>query len=225
MRIVSTMLLSLAAASLQAQAPADDQTAAAMAVLRAVFPVEVEAALALSAAPEHLRAGATVYVYRPEGFVKQRTGTNGFSCLVNRDAFLYGAAAFKPTCWDAVGEHTYLPVMLTVGKLLATGASAQAISDTITARFATGVFRAPEVGGVAYMLAGDIALDPTTGRVTRQLFPGHFMFYTAGVTTAQLGVTPASTAADATLPFVFAGGAGGRHGLDYIIVLHPAVAR
>lgn len=43
-----------------------------------------ETALALSAAPEHLRVGATVYVFTREGYVKTREGTNPFSCIVNQ---------------------------------------------------------------------------------------------------------------------------------------------
>jgi hypothetical protein len=208
-----------------AQDRGNDPVAAAMAVVNVVLPPEAEEALALSAAPAHLRAGATVYVYGTTGFKRARTGTNGFSCLVNRDAFFYGASEFKPTCWDAGGEQTYLPVMLAVGELLAAGTSHKGIEAAIAAGFTAGKFKAPSAGGVAYMLAGDVEVDAKTGRVTRQVFPGHYMFYATGVTNAQLGFTADAARADATLPFVFAAGAGGTHGLGYIIAVPGDVHR
>ncbi|MGE4064705.1 MAG: hypothetical protein AB7E79_15170 [Rhodospirillaceae bacterium] len=78
--------------------------------LNATFPREVEIALALSGGPAHLRDGAAVYVYGAKGFEKVKDGTNGFTCLVNRDGFFYGTENFKPTCWDAEGKTSYVPV-------------------------------------------------------------------------------------------------------------------
>ena len=40
--------------------------------------------LAMDAAPSHISEHATVYVLGPKGYVKARSGTNGFSCLVER---------------------------------------------------------------------------------------------------------------------------------------------
>jgi hypothetical protein len=68
------------------------------------------------------------------------------------------------------------------------------------------------------MLAGDVEVDHATGRVTKQVFAGHYMFYGAGATSDQLGYSAQAANADPTLPFVFSGGAGGSHGLSYIIV-------
>lgn len=187
-------------------------------VLRTVFPRDTEINLALSGAPTHLRDGATVYAYGAKGFEKVRTGSNGMTCLLNRDAFFYGASQFKPTCWDEPGSTTYVPVMLKVGELLAANQSPEAIRAAIDAGFAQRQFRAPTTGGVAYMLAGDLELDLKTGAVLRQAYPGHYMFYAIGATNTQLGTTRAAREKDPTLPSVFAGGAGGAQGLTYIIV-------
>jgi hypothetical protein len=199
-----------------------DEAVGAMAALNVVLPRAAEERLALSAAPEHLRAGATVYVYGRGGFEQTRRGTNGFTCLVNRDAFFYGAAEFKPTCWDSKGVTTYVPVMLKTGELLARGESYGAIKAAIDAGFAANTFHAPKSGGIAYMLAGDVAVDAATGTISKQVFPGHYMFYANDATNAQLGYTRDAGKADPTLPFVATAGAGADHGLTYLIAVPGA---
>ena len=47
-------------------------------------------ALALSAAPATLTAGAEVYVRHDGHFVKERTGSTGVACIVARDARMSG---------------------------------------------------------------------------------------------------------------------------------------
>jgi len=140
---------------------AQEKAAEAMAKLNVVLPRAEEEKLALSGSPEHLRAAATLYIFGKNGFEKARTGTNGFTCLLNRDAFFYGVPQFKPTCWDRVGATTYLPVMLKTGEMLAHGQSFEAIKAAIDAGFANSTFRAPDAGGVAYMLAGDNSTLPS----------------------------------------------------------------
>jgi hypothetical protein len=219
--LIATLMTSAAACG-------QDKGVEAMTKLNVVLPRAAEEALALSAAPEHLRAAATVYVYGLNGFERARAGSNGFTCLVNRDAFFYGAAQFKPTCWDVVGEATFVPVMLAVGELLARGDSLEAIRAAIEAGFDSDTFRAPTIGGVAYMLAGDVELDTATGAVVKQAFPGHYMFYAVGAGSGQLGSTADALRNDPAQPFVFAAGAGGSRGLTYIIAVpgsthaHPA---
>jgi hypothetical protein len=215
MRIALTVAIALMSARAFA---ADVDTRAA---LNIILPPEREAELALSAAPAHLRAQATVYVYGPKGFEIAREGHNGFTCLVNRDGFFYGGDAVKPTCWDPAGTDSYVPVMLRVGELLAKGEDIAAIRADIDTGFAAGRFHKPKRTGIAFMLAGDITVDKT-GAVTKQNFPGHFMFYAPGVTNADIGFSAAAAKAGANLPSIFAGGAGGSN-LGYLIVVpyHP----
>jgi len=191
---------------------ADTRTA-----LNIIFPIERETSLALSGAPEHLRGQATVYVFGAKGFTKRRSGKNGFTCLLNRDGYFYGSAAFKPTCWDAEGALSYVPVMLRVGELLAAGKSAEDSKADIAAGFREGRFQRPRRTGVAYMLAGDIELD-AVGTITKQAFPGHYMIYAPGVTSGDLGYSQDAAKSNASLPFIFAGGAGGDE-LAYLITV------
>jgi hypothetical protein len=187
-------------------------------VLKTVFNAEVETKLALSGAPEHLRAGATVYVFDKTGYTKTREGSNGFTCLLNRDSFLYASAAFKPTCWDAAGTDSYVPVMLDVGRMLAVGSGIEEVRDAIAAGFKAGRYRSATRTGIAYMVAGDLNLDLSTGAVAKTVFPGHYMIYAPGVTNADVGHSPEASKTNPSLPFVFSSGAGGSE-LGYLITV------
>lgn len=204
-----------ASALVMLSSPALAQDAADFSQITLILPREADIALALSAAPPHLRDGATVYVFTQDGYELAREGSNGFTCFNNRDAFFYGANNLKPTCWDAAGRDSYVPVMLDVGAMLAAGTPHEEIKAEIESGFASGRYREPSRSGVAYMLAGDVRVDGR-GAVTEQVFPGHYMVYAPNVTNADLGYDREAGRADASLPFIYAGGAGGAR-LGYII--------
>ena len=147
-----------------------------------LMPPDREAALALSAAPEHLRAGATVYVLQAHGFVKVKEGTNGFTCAVNRDHPLNQ----KPTCWDREGSETILPKVLRIGDLLMQGKPMEEINAEIVEGFRTGKYISPRRPGVAYMLSnGNRDYNPRTGKV--DVFPPHVLFYAPNLTNQDIG--------------------------------------
>jgi len=182
------------------------------------LPQEMEIKMALGAAPEHLREDATVYVFEENGYHKIRTGGNGFTCMVNRDGNQNGDNDLKPTCWDAEGSRTIVPVMLRVGELIASSATAEEIRQDIESGFASGTFTSPQKAGIAYMLKGDIAFDPNTQQVTDTVFPPHYMIYSPGVSNADVGMNIEGPASEFALPSVYAGYSGGAH-TAYIIVL------
>src|SRR5215469_15628713 len=127
-----------------------------------LLPREKEIELALSAAPEHLRKGAGVYVLERNGFFRVRESTNGFTCIVNRDHPL----SLKPVCFDAEGTATILPKILRVGELLMQGVPMSEIDKEITEGFHTGKYISPRRAGVAYMLSSDIRnYNPRTGKI------------------------------------------------------------
>lgn len=153
--------------------------------------------MALAAAPPHLRAGAAVYVLERNGFVLARPGTNGFSCIVNRDHPLNR----KPTCYDAEGTATILPKVLRVGELLMKGTPLTTINDELREGFRTGKYISPRRAGVAYMLSGDVRVyNPQTRTVGT--FPPHIMFYAPNITNADIGTTPEALATDPHVPQV-----------------------
>ncbi len=162
-----------------------------------VLPRAQEMELALSAAPEQLRPGAGVYVLEDHGYVQVRSSSNGFTCIVNRDA----PKAIKPTCYDAEGTATIIPKVLRVGEMLMQGKSAGEIDAMEEEGFRDGTFIAPRRPGVAYMLSEHIRNeDPATGQTSG--FPPHIMFYAPNLTNADLGVTPEAMRAYPFLPFI-----------------------
>lgn len=184
-----------------------------------LLPREQEIELAASAGPEHLRKDASVYVFGKKGYEKARAGTNGFTCLVNRDGAQSGDMTLRPTCWDKEGSQTIVPVMLRVGELLAQGKSAAEIKRDIEAGFVDGRFHEPRKTGIAYMLSGDVKkFDSKTGKVVTLDFPPHYMIYAPGVTNADIGMTSEGYRINPSLPQVYAGYSGGSH-TAYVIVL------
>ncbi len=183
-----------------------------------LLPEAKEIQLALEAAPEHLRADATVYVFGHDGYRRVRTGTNGFTCLVNRDGNQAGDNDLKPTCWDAEGSRTIVPVMLRVGELIARSASAEDIKQDVESGFASGRFESPRKAGIAYMLRGDLHFDPKAHQITKTPAPAHFMIYAPGVSNADIGLTARDPTSRFALPSVYTGYSGGTR-TGYIIVL------
>lgn len=178
----TTLILSMALAGALGLSGSPALTAANMSPAVRIYQREQEVALALSAAPAPLRAHAAVYVLTGSGFVKDRDGTNGFTCIVNRD----GPHNEKPTCYDAVGSKYILPVDLRTGALLLRGVSTERIRAEILARFHNGTYHVAARPGVAYMLSDhNQDYDPQTGRTI--IFPPHVMFYAPYLTNKDIG--------------------------------------
>jgi hypothetical protein len=147
-----------------------------------LLPPDQEMQMALDALPAHLQAGAGVYVLESRGFVRVRESRNHFTCIVNRDAPLNR----KPTCYDAEGTATILPVVLRVGELLMQRVPLDRIRAEIKAGFKKGTFVSPRRAGVAYMLSGEVRVyDPATKRFGS--FPPHVMFYAPNLTDDDIG--------------------------------------
>lgn len=178
---------------------------------------EQEIELALKAAPVHLRQDATIFVFGKNGYEKIRTGSNGFNCMVNRDGLQSGDSSVHPTCWDAEGSRTILPVMLRVGELLAQGKSAADIKRDIDEGFAQGRFHSPTKAGIAYMLAGDVKFDQKSGQLSTVAFPPHYMIYAPGVTNSDIGISGEALKQTPGLPFIYSGYSGGTQ-TAYLIV-------
>lgn len=151
-----------------------------------LLPREREIELALSAAPEHLRAEATVYVWQRGGYVKARAGTNGFSCLVHKE----DGGGIGPICYDAEGSQTTLLADFRRAQLIEAGKDPAEVARLINEEYKAGKLLAPRKPGVAYMLSHDFRQhNPKTGAL-EQVFPPHVMFYAPYMKNADIGALP-----------------------------------
>ncbi len=182
---------------------------AAESPLPRVLPAECELQLALSALPDHLRDGAAVFGFGESGHELAREGSNGFTCIVNRD----DPYSIKPTCFDAEGTEAIVPKIVEVGRWLRAGRSMAEIQSELEQRFANGDFISPRRPGVAYMLSH---YNRPYNLGTSQLgwFPPHLMFYAPNLTNGDIGFQRGAHTTNRSLPFI---GYQGPHG--YMIVL------
>ena len=143
-------------------------------------PLEIE--LALSAAPTHLRDGATVWVLDTSGYAIAKKGANPFACLVSRRA-----GDLFPVCWDAEGTRSLLPLDVEDAQLRLSGKSGSEIEAIVMERFKSGQYHAPSRAGIAYMLSPIRYRIDEHGGVTRTTSNPHLMFYGPNLTDSDIG--------------------------------------
>jgi hypothetical protein len=147
-------------------------------------PRDVQIALALAAGPP-VSGGAAVYVLGPKGYEKAREGTNGFTCLVERER----TDTMEPECYDAEGTATTLKARFFVEQERAVGKDEARIADEVAAGYKSGRFSAPHKAGIVYMLSDhNYVFDPGAKQVIH--FPGHLMFYAPYATAKDVGEGP-----------------------------------
>jgi len=162
----------------------DASTLAQVRKIDASTPRDVQFALAVSAGPP-ISDKATVYVLGPQGYEVARQGTNGFSCILERQS----VDTVVPVCYDAEGTATLIPVDEFIEHERARGQADANIAKAVADGYRTGQFKAPRKGGIAYMLSDyNWLIDPKTKKVTH--FPGHLMFYAPNATAEDVGRGP-----------------------------------
>src|SRR5438874_2589762 len=148
----------LGATSLLAQMKSMEERNASSLLKLERMPESLEVRFALSAAPPHLRDAATVYVLDPaKGYVLNRKGINGVSCIVVRSDWQWTNHPFRDdifwaVCYDAEGSKTLLQDYLAAAELRARGMDSKQAHEEITKRFGTAAYPNPARVGVSYML-------------------------------------------------------------------------
>ena len=149
------------------------------------LPREERIKLTESAAPPEISGKATVYLLEPSGYVKIREGTNGFSCLVDRQSPIN----LEPTCFDAEGSATTLLTRLYVEEQRAKGKPEEQIKTEIDDGYKTGNFLAPRKAGIVYMMSDrGYLLVPGTKQIVH--IPPHLMFYAPYAMDKDIGSPP-----------------------------------
>jgi hypothetical protein len=149
--------------------------------LTAISP-EQQIRLAMSAAPLQIAEHATIYVLGPDGYVKTRSGTNGFTCLVERQLI----ETLEPSCYDAEGSETTLQARLYREELRAAKVPEHEIEPRIDDGYKSGRFRAPGKPGFVYMLSThNQVVNDRTNKIIH--VPPHLMFYAPYATERDFG--------------------------------------
>jgi len=182
------------------------------------MPESLEKRFALSALPPHLREGATTYALDPQrGYVVDRKGTNGFSCIVMRTEWSWPQLAFRndifvPICYDDEGSKKMLPVWMDAAKLRAQGLGPRQVSEETMKKFDNGTYQKPGRAGISYMIAPLMRTypSPDATEVVTMSMP-HYMFYAPNVKDSDIGGKPGSP-----YPFALPQGPGPH---DVIILL------
>lgn len=128
-----------------------------------------EIRLAMSAGPPAVSAAADVYVFGADGFERAIRGTNGFSCLVIRQAG--SPEVLAPHCLSPDATTSVLPAKLAEGRLVAEGLTNDEVQSTLLGRFESGDLPIPSGQAYAYMLSSGQRLGPAGS------WRPHFMLY------------------------------------------------
>jgi hypothetical protein len=170
---------------------------------------ETEIALARSAAPEKVSAGATVKILTASGYKVAAQGNNGFVCMVLRGwaaaisttaaerDLVYDAKLRAPHCFDSVASRTVLPLQELQAKLGMEGKGPDQIAKEVQEAYAEGKLPRMEAVAFAYMFSADQNLGLGSGA-----WHPHMMVYAPHYENSMLG----GNEADSGLPVVGNGG-------------------
>jgi hypothetical protein len=164
-----------------------------------------EIALALSAAPATLTAGADVYVWRDGHFAKARAGATGVACMVSRDRRVDGVF---PMCFDPEAARTQMPEEMMRTELKARGLADTAIQQQVDAAFARGTLHHPTKPAIMYMMSSHQLLTVSDAKGTHLVgaWRPHVMIYLPHTSVGQFALGAEDDAGPVSAPFVDAGG-------------------
>ncbi len=154
------------------------------------MPPALETDYALSALPNHLRDGATVYLLDPaKGYYLARKGTNGFSAFVERTDWSRGEFLpdmYAPEGFDSIGSKTLMPIFFEIATMRASGKyTALQLRDIVVKRVKDGIYKAPPRTGICYMLSPLLRTNNGEG-IANMVMP-HYMIYAAYLDDADIG--------------------------------------
>lgn len=163
------------------------------------LPTDMEIELALSALPEDLQANAGIYLLDPEkGYVLHRQGSNGFVTFVGRTStrfyeadwdYDYPADQLIPVAFDEIGAATHMPPWFDLALMRAKGVAPEEAKQRLRNAYADGSYKAPEKGGISYMLAPihRAYMAPEASPEIMTVSYPHYMPYAPHSTAAQVG--------------------------------------
>jgi hypothetical protein len=150
-----------------------------------------EIALARSAAPSSISKDSRVLILTPRGYVIAVNGTNGFTCLVERDwmsAFddpqFWNPKGRGAVCYNPAASRTVLRYDYVRAKLVLAGLSESQIYTRLRALVAKNGLPTPEPGSMSYMMSKHQYLNDAVGN----WYP-HLMFHVPQSEAAHAGAS------------------------------------
>ncbi len=141
-----------------------------------------EIALARSAAPASISDAAEVMVLQRDGYKTVVTGTNGFTCLVERswgqgteEAEFWNPKMRAPHCFNAQAAKSFAQIYLMKTKLVLAGKSKSEIAKAIATALDDKEIPALEPGAMAYMMSKEQYLNDQA-----KAWHSHTMFFSPG---------------------------------------------
>ncbi|MHB1863818.1 MAG: hypothetical protein ACYCVL_12715 [Gemmatimonadaceae bacterium] len=152
-----------------------------------------EIALARTAAPAAVSAGAEILVFGAHGYETAVHGSNGFVCFVGRsweqdfDAPEFWNPKIRtPQCWNAAAAKSELPDYLERTRWVLAGVSPKDMAARTRAAWAAHQFGAPAPQAMAYMMSRDQYINDGSAGTAPRWYP-HVMFFVSATQDAKWG--------------------------------------
>jgi hypothetical protein len=150
-----------------------------------------EVALARSAAPPSISKNASVLVLTPHGYEMAAHGSNGFTCLVDRnwmsafdDSQFWNPKGRGAVCYNPPASRSVLRYEYVRTKFVLSGLSKSQMYARLTAMAAKHELPAPEPGSMSYMMSKHQYLNDGAGN----WYP-HLMFHVPQADAANAGAS------------------------------------
>jgi hypothetical protein len=156
-------------------APAQEpgaQSTASRSGRRPALPALQEIALARSAAPSSISAGARVLALTDTGYATIAEGSTSVTCVVNRS----WDRSVEPHCYDPEGAATVMRIELRRNYLRHLGRPEDEISKELAQGIMSGAYRLPARPALTYMMSSQQVLYDDNGRYVGKWRP-HLMIY------------------------------------------------
>ena len=160
-----------------------------------LMPPGSEVALARSAAPAAISDKATVLTLDSQGYQTAVTGTNGFTCLVERSWMapfespdFWNPKVRGPVCYNPAASASVLAYTHRRTKLVLAGDSKERILDEVRAALARNELPSPAPGAMSFMMSKNGYLSDADGH-----WHSHLMFHVPRVAGASWGANLAGS--------------------------------
>lgn len=148
-----------------------------------------EIAQARSAAPAAISANATVLILKRQGYETAATGTNGFTCLVERSWMspfdsqeFWNPRMRAPICYNLAAARSVLSYTLRRTQLALAGRSREEMLAELRAALARQELSSPEPGSMSFMMSKDAIIGDALSH-----WHSHLMFHVPKAAAASWG--------------------------------------